>query len=83
MTEVFFPYGGQGEDLDDFALLLNDMAKRCAKCKRPTKNQYLKDGKCPICRNVTVQEPGRRDHGTNGGRRCDTSSGPCSCGAFH
>ena len=21
--------------------------------------------------------------GTNGGRRCDVSSGPCSCGAWH
>jgi hypothetical protein len=21
--------------------------------------------------------------GTNGGRRCDTISGPCSCGAWH
>ena len=23
------------------------------------------------------------DLGTNGGRRCDVSSGPCSCGAWH
>jgi hypothetical protein len=22
-------------------------------------------------------------HGSNGGRRCDVSSGPCSCGAWH
>jgi hypothetical protein len=23
------------------------------------------------------------DLGTNGGRRCDVTSGPCSCGAWH
>lgn len=79
----FWPYGGEGEDLDDAALLLNGLAKRCTGCKKPTKNKYLKSGKCPVCRGTTAQEPGRRDYGTNGGRRCDVASGPCSCGAWH
>ena len=83
MSEEFFPYGGQGQNLDDVALLLNDLAKRCTECTRPTKNEYLKDGKCPICRGTTEQEPGRRDYGMNGGIRCDTDSGPCACGAWH
>lgn len=79
----FWPYGGQGEDLDDVALLLNGLAKRCTECDQPTKNKYLKDSKCPVCRDTTAQEPGRRNYGMNGGVRCDTSSGPCSCGAWH
>jgi len=81
--DKFWPYGGQGEDLDDVALLLNDLAKRCAGCNKPTKNMYLKDDKCPVCRGTATQEPGRPDYGTNGGRQCDVISGPCSCGAWH
>lgn len=79
----FWPYGGQGEDFDDVALLLNDLAKRCVECKKTTKNKYLEDGKCPVCRGTTAQEPGRPDYGTNGGHQCDVVSGPCSCGACH
>ena len=81
--EEFFPYGGQGEAMDDVALLLNGFAKRCADCKRPTKNKYLQEGKCPVCRGTTTTEKGRPDYGTNGGTRCDVSSGPCSCGVWH
>jgi len=81
--EEFWPYGGQGEVLDDTALLLNSLAKRCAGCNRPTKNKYLKEGRCPVCRGVVDQEPGRTNYGTNGGIRCDTASGPCACGAWH
>ena len=82
-SSEFWPYGGQGEDLDDVALLLNGLGKRCAGCNQPTKNKFLKDDKCPVCRGTTSAEPGRRDYGTNGGIRCDVASGPCSCGAWH
>lgn len=78
----FWPYGGD-DTIDDVALLLNGLGKRCAGCDKPTRNKYLKNGKCPVCRGTTKQEPGMRDYGTNGGARCDTSSGPCSCGAWH
>lgn len=83
MPSDFFPYGGQGQDMDDAALLLNGFAKRCSGCQNITKNTYLKEGKCPICRGTTASEPGRPDYGTNGGVRCDTTRGPCSCGAWH
>jgi hypothetical protein len=79
----FFPYGAApGSPMDDIALLLNGLAKRCAACNRPTHNKWLKDKKCPICReDKTVR--GNTDYGSNGGQACDTFSGPCSCGAWH
>lgn len=83
MSGDFFPYGRQGQAMDDVALILNGLAKRCSGCKKVTRNEFLKDEKCPICRNTTAQEPGRYDYGTNAGVRCDTGSGPCSCGAWH
>ncbi len=82
MSEEFNPYGGD-EYMDDVALLLNRLAARCTGCKRVTKNKFLKEGRCPVCRGATHEEVGRRDHGSNGGRRCDTNFGPCSCGAWH
>jgi hypothetical protein len=30
-----------------------------------------------------IEEFGSRSTRTNGGIRCDTSKGPCSCGAWH
>lgn len=61
------PYWKYGEDayLDDVALLLNKMAKRCAGCKRVTRNQYLEDGQCPECRGVAApdQTPARYNAG--------------------
>jgi hypothetical protein len=36
--------------MDEVALLLNDMAKRCISCRRAISNEYLVDGKCPDCR---------------------------------
>ncbi|MCF7843560.1 hypothetical protein K9M47_01535 [Candidatus Gracilibacteria bacterium] len=83
MSNDFFVYGGQGQVMDDVALVLNGLAKRCAGCKNITQNKFLKDDKCPICRGATIQEPGHHDYGTNAGVRCDTRSGPCSCGAWH
>ena len=83
MGKEFFPYGGQGEALDDTALLINGLAKVCLDCSRPTTLKYLKDGKCPVCRGTTETEPGRIDYGTNAGAQCDTNDGPCSCGAWH
>lgn len=70
------PY--RDEFYDDVALVLNDLGKRCTKCQRVTKNGYLEEGLCPACRGQHVQT-----FGSNAGRRCDTSEGPCSCGAWH
>lgn len=82
MTEQFFPYGGD-EICDDVALILNALGKRCAGCGRVTRNEFLRDDKCPVCLGTASQVRGLRDFGTNGGVWCDVSSGPCSCGAFH
>lgn len=42
-------YGPQ-EPLDDFAALLNELAKRCQECKRVTMNKYLNSmTRCPEC----------------------------------
>lgn len=84
MTDDFFPYGAApGSPMDNVALLLNGFAKRCIECRRPTQNKWLENGKCPVCRGVDKQTEGHRNYGTNGGVRCDTLSGPCSCGAWH
>lgn len=72
-----------GSPMDDVANLLNGFAHRCSKCRNPTMNKWLEDGKCPVCRGVDDKVEGRRDYGTNGGQQCDTFSGPCSCGAWH
>lgn len=80
--EVFFPYGGD-EIMDGIALVLNGLGKRCAGCNRITRNEFLQDSKCPVCRGTESQERGLQDFGTNGGVRCNVSSGPCSCGAWH
>ena len=46
------PWGGD-ELMDDFALMLNGLAKRCGGCQRVIRNKYLKtvaDSKlCPDC----------------------------------
>lgn len=78
--QEFWPYGAN-EYADDAALILNALAKRCITCDRVTRNEFLQDDKCPVCRGTW--ERGLRDFGTNGGVRCDVSSGLCSCGAFH
>lgn len=84
MSKEFFPYGAApGSPMDDVALLLNGFAKRCTGCKRPTQNKWLKDGKCPVCRGEADKVQGHRNYGSNGGTRCDTFRGPCSCGAWH
>lgn len=45
-----WPYGGD-EFYDDFALLVNYLAKRCAGCNRVTRNKYLDaEQHCPVCR---------------------------------
>lgn len=44
----FWPYGPQ-EPHDDTSILLNDLGKRCTKCKRVTINKYIKNGQCPDC----------------------------------
>ncbi len=82
MLEEFWPYGGN-ETADDTALILNGLAKCCACCNRVTANMFLKEDKCPVCRDTTVSEPGLQGFGTNAGVRCDRPTGPCSCGAWH
>lgn len=80
----FFPYGAApGSPMDDVACLLNGFAKRCAECHRPTMNQWLEGGECPVCRGKADKVSGHKDYGSNGGRKCDTNDGPCSCGAWH
>ena len=32
---------------------------------------------------MQLMEAHAQGMGTNGGRRCDVSNGPCSCGAWH
>ncbi|HQK63554.1 MAG TPA: hypothetical protein PLF16_00200 [Candidatus Staskawiczbacteria bacterium] len=45
------PWLEETELLDEFALLLNGMAKRCQKCKRATRVRHLDaDQHCPDCR---------------------------------
>lgn len=47
-------YGPQ-EPLDDFAAMLNGLAKRCHDCKRVTMKKYLGTmGLCPTCTNPTA-----------------------------
>lgn len=45
------PWGPQNDLLDDVAVLLNDLGKRCCTCKRVVMNKHLmvKEGKnyCP------------------------------------
>lgn len=50
------PWGGD-ELLDDTALLLGGLGKRCTKCKRVTRNQFLKKGLCPDCREKPADMP--------------------------
>ena len=50
------PYGGD-ETVDDIALLLNDLGKRCGDCKRVIRKRFLQDGQCPDCyRKIHGQE---------------------------
>lgn len=46
------PWGGD-ELMDDAALLLNDMARRCVACKRVTRSTFLQEKAgqpyCPDC----------------------------------
>jgi hypothetical protein len=44
------PWIEETEVMDSIALLLAHMAARCTGCKRPVRNKYLKDNKCPDCR---------------------------------
>ena len=67
------------EYVDEVCMLLNGLGKRCTQCKKGTFTKFLDDGKCPVCRGG----PAPHDYGRNGGVKCDTHSGPCSCGAWH
>lgn len=51
------PWGGHSDVLDDTALLLNEIAKRCTKCQRVIVNKHLrkKDDK-PYCLNCAGPE---------------------------
>lgn len=45
------PWLGDNELVDEIALLLNDLAKRCKKCKRVTHVRYLDSNQhCPDCK---------------------------------
>ena len=37
------PWGSQNPNLDDIAVLLNDMGKRCSVCKRVVLNKHVKE----------------------------------------
>lgn len=43
---------GANDVLDDFAIMINKMGKKCSVCKRVTLNRYLEDDICPDCREV-------------------------------
>ena len=40
---------GDNPIADDFALMLDESAKRCKMCQAPTKQGYLLNGVCPDC----------------------------------
>jgi hypothetical protein len=45
------PWLEENELMDEIALLLNGMAKRCVKCRRSTRTNHLdQDQRCPDCR---------------------------------
>ena len=45
------PWLGENEFMDEVALLLNGMAKRCTVCKRSTRLRHLDSNEhCPDCR---------------------------------
>ena len=58
-SRIMFPYRprsnyaesmfGGNNLVDDTALLLNGLAKRCKMCKAPTKLKYLDESSCPDC----------------------------------
>jgi hypothetical protein len=48
-TSQTWPYGPQ--TTDDSSAVAVDVAKPCNGCNRITVNKYLKDDKCPVCRN--------------------------------
>ncbi len=50
------PWGGD-ELLDDTALLIGQLGKRCAGCKRVTRNQFLENKLCPDCREKPDEMP--------------------------
>ncbi|MEK7664845.1 MAG: hypothetical protein AAB361_01745 [Patescibacteria group bacterium] len=47
------PWGNQNPELDDVAILLNNLGKRCCVCKRVALNRYIKpiyeNPYCPDC----------------------------------
>jgi hypothetical protein len=44
------PWIQETEMMDTFALLLSGRARRCLKCRRPIRVEYLTDKCCPDCR---------------------------------
>lgn len=44
-----YPWAGETETMDLFALQLNDMVARCDRCRRWTRRHYLIEGRCPDC----------------------------------
>jgi hypothetical protein len=44
------PWLEETEMMDEIALLLGGYARRCVTCQRSARLKYLKDGKCPDCR---------------------------------
>lgn len=45
------PWLGEGEMMDETAMLLNELAKRCVVCNRATHVNYLDESqRCPDCK---------------------------------
>lgn len=45
------PWLEETDDMDEFALVVNKLAKRCKKCKRFTRTKHLDSNQhCPDCR---------------------------------
>jgi hypothetical protein len=44
------PWLEEDDLMDEIALLLSGLAKRCAKCRRSTRTKHLEQGQCPDCR---------------------------------
>jgi hypothetical protein len=44
------PWLFENDLTDEVCLLLNELARRCEKCRLAVRVEYLKDGLCPACR---------------------------------
>lgn len=67
VEEVTWVQEALDDVIDITCLLLWGRAKRCTKCRVPALLKYLKDGKCPTCREEVITTPsGYRGHSIGG-----------------